>query len=103
VSQTGRVAVSTKNNSDAEWQVKLSYIAGAVTEGTSVTEHVKILDKSPPVPAAGNKRHGDWSSHIRRMPDQFNLLTSDCFRVPDLMVLYMYWITLSSGLLIEFL
>ena len=53
VSQTGRVAVSSKKNFDTEWQVKISDIAGAGTEGTSVTEHVKIRDKSPPVPAAG--------------------------------------------------
>jgi hypothetical protein len=53
VSQTGRVVVSSKKNSDTEWQVKIRYKAGVVTEGTSVTEHVKIRDKSPPVPAAG--------------------------------------------------
>ena len=68
--------------------MKISYIAIAVAEGNSVTEHVEIRDKSPPVPAAGTSvTVTDWSSHIRRMPDQFILLTSDCFRVPDLMVL----------------
>jgi hypothetical protein len=53
VSQTGRVAVNSKKNSDTEWQVKISYTAGAATEDTSVTEDVKIRDKSPPAPAAG--------------------------------------------------
>jgi hypothetical protein len=33
--------------------VRISYKAGVVTEGNSVTEHVKIRDNSPPVPAAG--------------------------------------------------
>ena len=53
MSQTGRVALSSKKNSDTEWQVKVSYIAGAVMEGTGVTELVNVRDKSPPVPAAG--------------------------------------------------
>ena len=33
--------------------MKISYLAGVVTEGTSVTEDVKKGDKIPPVPAAG--------------------------------------------------
>lgn len=97
--QTSRIAVSRKKNSDTEWQVKISYIAGAFTEGNSVTEHVKIRDKSPPVPAAGTNVTvtGAPISDASLISLFFWPLTVSGF----LTSWYMYWITLSSGLLIE--
>lgn len=64
-----------------------SHMAGAGMEGTSLTKRREDTGQVSTCSSCRLRRHGEWSAHIGHTPDQFILLTSNCFRVPDVILL----------------